>query len=255
MIETRDFPVDTSASAPLNVPDKFTIKCRAEEVMQDVEKNSRGCRPLHLEGRTKRQQRSSKTRATPSGNCPDRHHQHNDYFTARAILAALLFLFPLIAARAGTNNQRAEKEARAYLVPCDEDSKNEQAVCETHQSMFIHNFVAARAADIRGMIAIADAFHGPPDRSEENYLLWLGFPVEPLESCAWRLLVYVKARGDEARELARQAIFDLPEATRIRCKERAEAIDQEFRTRPVKRPGTNWYPAADKLKPSERLHR
>lgn len=198
MIETRDFHVDRFFTLCLIVPVKFQRKTHAENAMPDVDKSSRGCSEHDLSTAKARQEEP----ATPSGRLSGRHrHRHRfrpDYLAAAAAIFGLI----LTPAHAADLYQKAEAEARAWLVPCGEFAPQLVPACAKQQKTFVESYILSKTGLTCFMGDVVSRLDPPPRAVAPIF-----FRQSKPEACAWRFLRSKIALTQSIRDAYREA-FD-----------------------------------------------
>jgi hypothetical protein len=151
---------------------------------------------------------------------------------------------------AQTPNQKAEAEARSFLIPCRQSDGSKQETCLYNQRDFIERYVVAKAGSSDEMGQVANAFLPRAD-PDDDHDRGLGLPLRPIEACAWRMVgITLDAHYDYyvQRDCGR-----LPADDRFAARRRAEHLVQELRSTPAQMPSLYWEPAIAGLKPDPRI--
>ena len=187
---------------------------------------------------------------------PARHHSHREdrHPVAAAAIAFLLITAP---AAAQTPNQKAEAEARSFLIKCAFPD-DRQFSCLIHQRNFIEMYVYAKAGDLSGIGSTADSFQ-PSKADAPGYMteMDIGMPVSPLQSCAWWIVRASAPLRDSQRkegpmlqqlfrngriQLANDICAHLSDDDRVAARRRAEVLIKELHTTPAQMPPDTWEP-------------
>jgi len=150
-----------------------------------------------------------------------------------ASLSALL-LATIAVAHAQPANQRAEAEARGFLLPCHQPDQKRQDDCRTHQQYFVELFIAARSGEISSMELLAGQF---------NHTGSIGLPRDQVQACAWQLAaadLAPTAQQYGARMDARNVCGALSPLRYAHAEDRADRIVQQIQTEPTQLP--KWTP-------------
>jgi hypothetical protein len=169
-----------------------------------------------------------------------------------ALLALLALVAPVLvpaACLAQPANQRAEKEARSWLIPC-ELTGTRQDTCLQAQKNFIEQYVYAKAGDAGAQHSTASSF-GSSAFNDPEGLNRLGMPRNAVQACAWWQVAAQNPRAlPSERRVADEVCAALPPDDARAGRRRAEQLLQELQTAPARMPPPDWEPQVAGLPPS-----
>jgi hypothetical protein len=154
------------------------------------------------------------------------------------IVAALVCLLAAAPAAAQNANRVAEQEARTWLKPCKERTKDLQGLCLQNQGSFIEQYIYAKAGDPSAMGSTSASFRKTSLNDPDYYRI--GMPQSLVQSCAWQAVRMASTRGQTAVSGQRDAMDSI--CAPLSMNEAAAAIERanrllfELRTNPARMP-------------------
>lgn len=129
-----------------------------------------------------------------------------------------------------TPDERAENEARQFLIVCRGGSRDDRAICRMNQREFVWNYVSAKSGDYEDQKNVAFMlYHGTGG----------GIMRDLVQACAWAAVV--SGSGDVRMNGLQQRTYDewcapLTPAQRQIVRTRTSRLRQELRTAPTHPP-------------------
>lgn len=157
------------------------------------------------------------------------------------VIFLFLLLLPATIARAAPVPS-AEAEARTYLTPCPKADAAALDECLANQYRFVENYVLAKSGDASAAGTIAGDFSPHPGNATKPPSR-LGFPLNPVQSCAWLMFRFVLSRDPNDEDVAVSACNRLSEGAHAAAFIRAGHLARELSADPGDAPGDDWQPA------------
>ena len=233
MIETQFFTIDGIPNSAFNSPRTKPKQNHFRVVMRHVEAN-RG-RPFAFRFPGRNQRDAPTERRT---DIQQLHRPHHHHIIVGYCLAAVLFCAFGGHARAETVNQRAEREARSFLLPCTRFHGTELSACQVNHVDFIDAYLRAKAGVDDYMSEVSNYFGR--GRSAPSRVGYFGIRPDRRQGCAW-IIVRRESTAEDSLRRSLMAIFraecaDVSANELLAVTERADQLLRELRTAPTVAP-------------------